>query len=305
MCMKKIKHILVADDEAEIREILKETLENNFKHVQVTECSDGADAVRRIAKQQYDLAIFDIKMPRLDGSTALKSLKELPVDFRPKRVLVYSGHGKPEDIPLLSEGVYDFLPKPTATNIMISYLRLALGEEKADSAPDVPKPKFDSSLIAAFVDTAADLIKQKTAHAPLKESLFVRNDCLLSGDVSVLLTLSKMHPPVTMAFNFDKSCFLHVVNGMGKKNYFNVNSELYPFATDFCQEVLTLVAEKLKGKNYSFEAEKPKVIIANEGTTENFEGNSIVVRLRCHEGWLNFQTMIYAADAIAEAKMAV
>ena len=57
--------ILVADDEAEIREVLRLYLEK--EGYEIVEAADGTEALRLLKEETIDLAILDIMMPGLDG----------------------------------------------------------------------------------------------------------------------------------------------------------------------------------------------------------------------------------------------
>ena len=65
--------ILIADDEAEIRDLLRLYLENNG--YDVLEAADGLEALTILEKEHIDLAVLDIMMPRMDGLHVLKKLK--------------------------------------------------------------------------------------------------------------------------------------------------------------------------------------------------------------------------------------
>ena len=69
-----IYHILIADDEQEIRELLKIYLEKD--NYIVDEASDGLMASVMIEEKEYDLLILDIMMPKLDGFRLLKKIRE-------------------------------------------------------------------------------------------------------------------------------------------------------------------------------------------------------------------------------------
>ena len=72
--------ILIVDDEAKIREVIKEYAE--FSGYEVTEAEDGMSAIGLCKLNDYDLIIMDIMMPKLDGFSAckeIKKLKDIPV----------------------------------------------------------------------------------------------------------------------------------------------------------------------------------------------------------------------------------
>ena len=67
-------HILVVDDEARIRSIIKKYAE--FEGHSVTEASNGMDAVIKFSKDKFDIVIMDIMMPELDGFSASRKIRE-------------------------------------------------------------------------------------------------------------------------------------------------------------------------------------------------------------------------------------
>lgn len=67
--------ILVCDDEALIREVIKEYLE--MEHYEVIEASDGVEALKIVQEQNIDLIIMDIMMPKMDGYQATREIKKV------------------------------------------------------------------------------------------------------------------------------------------------------------------------------------------------------------------------------------
>ena len=75
-----MKRLLIVDDEANIRLVVKEYAE--FEGYEVTEAEDGMQAVELVKNQDFDVIIMDIMMPRLDGFSACKEIrkyKNIPV----------------------------------------------------------------------------------------------------------------------------------------------------------------------------------------------------------------------------------
>ena len=68
-----MKKILVCDDEAPIRLLLRETLKNDYE---INEAGDGREAVKLVTTQEYDLLIIDIKMPGTHGLDAIERIRE-------------------------------------------------------------------------------------------------------------------------------------------------------------------------------------------------------------------------------------
>lgn len=82
--------ILIADDEENIRTVLREYAE--FEGYSVLEACDGMDAVRMAKGNRVDLVIMDVMMPKLDGFSAVKEIrkeKDVPVIMLSARVEEY------------------------------------------------------------------------------------------------------------------------------------------------------------------------------------------------------------------------
>ena len=85
-------HILVVDDEADIRSLLKEILSEEGYEVEVAANAEQARAAR--ARQTPDLVLLDIWMPDVDGITLLREWSSANADGCP--VVMMSGHGTVE-----------------------------------------------------------------------------------------------------------------------------------------------------------------------------------------------------------------
>jgi len=70
------KTVMVVDDSASIRQVMSLTLSK--AGYDVTEASDGADALGKLTGQKVNLIVCDVNMPNMDGITFLKSLKDKP-----------------------------------------------------------------------------------------------------------------------------------------------------------------------------------------------------------------------------------
>src|SRR3990172_9352963 len=100
--------ILIAEDESIIRLDLRELLEGAGFEV-CAEAKDGLEAVELAREQQPDLAILDVKMPRLDGIEAARRI----MDERPIPIVMLTAYGQDELVSRAIEaGVFGFLVKP-------------------------------------------------------------------------------------------------------------------------------------------------------------------------------------------------
>ena len=99
--------ILIADDEPEIRNLLRLYLEN--EHYEIIEAEDGQQALDLLHRQKPDLCILDIMMPKMDGFHVLQEIRResnVPV------MILSAKDADSEKIPGLNLGADDYLAKP-------------------------------------------------------------------------------------------------------------------------------------------------------------------------------------------------
>jgi len=101
-------HILIADDEDGLRWVLEKGLRQ--AGYEVTSVKDGTAAIRAVEGQPFDLVFLDIRMPGVDGLSALARMREVRADAC---VVVMTAHGTMETaIQAMQRGAYDYLTKP-------------------------------------------------------------------------------------------------------------------------------------------------------------------------------------------------
>lgn len=118
--------LLLAEDEKALSEALVEILQ--FNHFSVDAVYDGQEALEFLETGNYDGAILDIMMPKVDGLTVLKTLREngdkLPV-------LMLTAKGEIDDRVLgLDSGADDYLTKPFATKELLARIRAMTRRER-------------------------------------------------------------------------------------------------------------------------------------------------------------------------------
>lgn len=150
-------HILVIDDEAAIRKTLTEIL--SFEGYKIDEAADGEQALKLLEQHKYDLALCDIKMPKMDGVEFLKKATELTPDMP---VIMISGHGTIETaVEAVKKGAYDFISKPPDLNRLLITIKNALEKGNLVTETRVLKKKIsrvqdmvgESEPIKKIIDT--------------------------------------------------------------------------------------------------------------------------------------------------------
>ena len=119
-----MSRILVVDDQAPIRRVLREILEN--EKYQVDDAGNGPDALQMMKEQEYDAILCDIKMPDMDGFELLRIVKEnsnVPV-------IMISGNSTQNEVAdAMKEGAFDFISKPPDMNRLLYSVRNALDKK--------------------------------------------------------------------------------------------------------------------------------------------------------------------------------
>src|ERR1700727_1867110 len=105
-----MNHILIVDDEAEIRESLGEILKEDG--YTVTSTSTASEAIVLLRDASYDVMLLDIWLPDRDGLDVLSDVRSLETENKPE-VIVISGHATIETAVRATKlGAFDFLEKP-------------------------------------------------------------------------------------------------------------------------------------------------------------------------------------------------
>ena len=99
--------ILIADDEAEIRSLLKLYLENDG--YSVVEAEDGIKALEMVTSEKPDLCVLDIMMPGMDGYQVLRKIRE---DNNVPVIILSAKDADSEKILGLNLGADDYIDKP-------------------------------------------------------------------------------------------------------------------------------------------------------------------------------------------------
>jgi len=108
--------ILVIDDHPIVRQGIKQSIQDINDIVIAGEASNGDEAVQKIRKENYDLVILDIAMPKKNGIEVIKEIKALKQALP---ILVLSMHAEKEIVlSSLKAGAAGYLTKDSAPNVL-------------------------------------------------------------------------------------------------------------------------------------------------------------------------------------------
>lgn len=162
--------VLVVDDEANIRNVLKEYAE--FEGYEVEEACDGMQAVNICREKDFDIIIMDVMMPKLDGFSAIKEIKKnknIPV-------LMLSARGEEYDKLFGFEiGIDDYVVKPFSPKEVMARI-VAITSRANNTAKEIDKKQDKYIYEGLEVDMLGRVVvvdKEKKELTPKEYELLV------------------------------------------------------------------------------------------------------------------------------------
>jgi DNA-binding NtrC family response regulator len=120
--------ILIIEDEAAIRRVLMKILAEENDTYEVFEAVDGFQGTERIKKEDFDLVLCDIKMPKMDGVEVLEAVSKIKPEIP---MVMISGHGDLETaVNTMRLGAFDYISKPPDLNRLLNTVRNALDRKE-------------------------------------------------------------------------------------------------------------------------------------------------------------------------------
>jgi len=115
----ELEKILVIDDEAALRHMLRLVLER--EGYSISDAANGVEALARLHQENFDLILCDVRMPEMDGLTFLRqAMKGIPAPT----VIMMSAYGTIDSaIECMKQGAYDYIAKPFKPDEIILTLR--------------------------------------------------------------------------------------------------------------------------------------------------------------------------------------
>jgi len=170
--------LLIAEDETIIRLDLRELLERAGFEV-CAEAHDGLEAVELARAELPDLAILDVKMPRLDGIEAAKRI----LDERPIPIVILTAYGQQELIARAVEaGVYGYLVKPFRETDLLPAIETARARHAELMALREEADSLAEALAARkLVERAKGLLMEKEKLSEQDAYVRLRKASQLSG----------------------------------------------------------------------------------------------------------------------------
>jgi len=165
--------ILIIEDEAAIRRVLKKIISEENDSYQVEEAEDGLVGIEMIAKSDFDLVLCDIKMPKMDGVEVLEKVKKIKPEIP---MVMISGHGDLDTaVNTMRLGAFDYISKPPDLNRLLNTVRNALDRKEL---------VVENKLLKKKVSKKYEMIGDSEAIAHIKNMI----EKVAPTDARVLIT---------------------------------------------------------------------------------------------------------------------
>ena len=153
-----MRKVLIIDDEQSIRDTEKEILE--YEKYEVSEAKNGEEGLKLLTKEKFDVALCDIKMPKMDGLEVLEKAFEEGVDTP---FIMISAHGTIDTaVDATKKGAFDFIQKPPDLNRLLVTLRNAIDNGALITETKVLKKKVSKGF---------DIVGESEAIMEVKETI--------------------------------------------------------------------------------------------------------------------------------------
>lgn len=143
--------VLIVDDEAELRKSVAAILATAVPgdQIQIEECDNGKTAIDLIKVQNFDLVLMDVRMPEMDGLTALDIIKNHdPRTF----VVIMTAHSNLQDaVAAIKSGAYDYIEKPVQPERLSQIINRAIETQEMVTSLAISRPIFDDDVETEFV----------------------------------------------------------------------------------------------------------------------------------------------------------
>lgn len=176
------QHVLVVDDERNLRESLTELVES--EGFTATEAVDGAEAVELLRGEAVkpDVVFLDVRMPKLDGLEVLRVIQEEKLTNAP--VIVISAFGDSSKmIEAMRLGAYDYVTKPLDLDELVATLRRAAEQRRLSRTMEAARPAKETETVDAAKPTRFEML----GTSRVMRDIFKQIGKLAATDATVLI----------------------------------------------------------------------------------------------------------------------
>jgi DNA-binding NtrC family response regulator len=124
--------LLLVDDEIGYLEVLSKRFRR--RNIDVTAASTGQQAIQLLRRNDFDVAVVDLKMTDMDGIEVLKVFQKMDPELA---IIILTGHGSEQAAREGKEqGAFDYLTKPCDLQSLLNVINAAYSQKRSQERPD-------------------------------------------------------------------------------------------------------------------------------------------------------------------------
>jgi len=152
--VKEMKSVLIVEDETIMRESLRDWLEDEGYEVETAE--EGEEALQRIGKEKFGIAVLDLRLPGKDGLEVLREAKAQ--DPRLEGIIITAYPSVETAVEAMKIGAVDYIVKPFTPDALEKSIQAVLGPVQAEIKPEEPKIEAPAAEAAAVEEPKVEEI---------------------------------------------------------------------------------------------------------------------------------------------------
>ncbi|MGR3741519.1 response regulator transcription factor [Companilactobacillus sp. DQM5] len=213
--------ILIVDDESAISTLLEYNLRK--KDYETFVASDGKEAFEQYKRNKFDLLIIDLMLPKIDGITLIKKIRERNDDVL---ILILSAKGTKKDIVKgLNSGADDYVIKPFSPEEIVARVAALLRRHNSDVKKNTKFEIFGNILTlpsrkeVELTKKELELFKylHKNKNQILSREQIIENVWPFDNNSGRVVDIQVSHLREKIEFNPKKPIFLKTIRGFGYK----------------------------------------------------------------------------------------
>jgi DNA-binding response OmpR family regulator len=152
--VKEMKSVLIVEDETIMRESLRDWLKDEGYEVETAE--EGEEALQRIGKEKFGIAVLDLRLPGKDGLEVLREAKAQ--DPKLKGIIITAYPSVETAVEAMKIGAVDYIVKPFTPDALEKSIQEVLGPVQAEIKPEEPKVAAPAAEAAAVEEPKVEEI---------------------------------------------------------------------------------------------------------------------------------------------------
>lgn len=267
--------ILIADDEIDLVDTLKEAFNLAFPNVHVITAKDGMDAYRKARNQSFQLICTDFRMPKLTGGDLIRALREQLYN-QDTPIFLISGFTQ-EDKQLMRDykNLYIF-EKPFVVQDIVKKAQELL--TKKSLAPS-KKIQLDVAFINPFIEATQSVLESFANLKDIKaqKPFILKKGEKLGIEISGVIPLVSPHFKGTLAVGFPEMTFVKIASAMLGENHSQISAEIEDAAAELANIIYGQTKTKLNETGHELGLSRPSLIRGHDHTISNIDGQLTVV----------------------------